>query len=163
MPESQRPDIATRFKAGNQAWRARSSHGRRPIFADPDDLQDACEQYFQWVEDHPLMGAESVKFQGAGSLLDVPKMRAMTIIGLCNFLDIDQTTWADYRSKPDFSRVCERVESIIRQQKFEGAAADLLNPSIIARDLGLSDKRELTTNATLTHIESEYVEPSATD
>lgn len=36
-----------------------------------------------------------------------------------------------------------RVEQIIRQQKFEGAAAELLNPNIIARDLGLADKKVL--------------------
>ncbi|MDC9826565.1 terminase small subunit, partial [Devosia sp. ZB163] len=37
-----------------------------------------------------------------------------------------------------------RVDEIIRAQKFEGAAAGLLNPNIIARDLGLADKQELT-------------------
>ena len=33
---------------------------------------------------------------------------------------------------------------IIRTQKFAGAAADLLNANIIARDLGLADKNEVT-------------------
>jgi hypothetical protein len=37
------------------------------------------------------------------------------------------------------------VEEIIRTQKFEGASADLLNPNIIARDLGLADKQDNTT------------------
>ena len=36
------------------------------------------------------------------------------------------------------------MEEIIRQQKFEGAAANLLNANIIARDLGLADKAEIT-------------------
>lgn len=34
------------------------------------------------------------------------------------------------------------MEEIIRTQKFEGASADLLNPNIIARDLGLAEKQE---------------------
>ena len=34
------------------------------------------------------------------------------------------------------------MEQIIRTQKFEGAAAELLNPNIIARDLGLADRSE---------------------
>ncbi len=72
----------------------------------------------------------------------VAKMRAMTIMGLCNFLDIAMATWQEYRGKQDFSAVVSRVEQIIRQQKFEGASADLLNPNIIARDLGLADKQE---------------------
>ena len=38
--------------------------------------------------------------------------------------------------------MCSQVEDIIRTQKFEGASAELLNVSIIARDLGLADKSE---------------------
>jgi hypothetical protein len=71
-------------------------------------------------------------------------MRAMTIAGLCIFLDIDQTTWRDYGTKKDFSRVVTRAEEVIRSQKFAGAAADLLNANIIARDLGLTDKQEFS-------------------
>ena len=75
---------------------------------------------------------------------EVSKMRAMTIGGLCIFLDIDQTTWGDYRKREDFTPVITRAEEVIRTQKFTGAAAEMLNPNIIARDLGLSDKSELT-------------------
>ena len=42
----------------------------------------------------------------------------------------------------DFSMITTRVDGIIRTQKFQGGAADLLNPNIIARDLGLVDKKE---------------------
>jgi hypothetical protein len=65
-------------------------------------------------------------------------MRAMTISGLCIFLDISRPTWVEYRAKEGFSSIVSRVDEIIRTQKFEGASADLLNPSIIARDLGLA-------------------------
>ena len=70
----------------------------------------------------------------------------MTIAGLCLFLDIDKTTWENYRANPDFFRVCQEVENGIYQQKFTGASADLLNASIIARDLGLADKQDLTSS-----------------
>lgn len=129
---------------GNRFWEARSSHGRRPRFSDPEVLWDACTQYFEWVEENPLWEMKPFAFQGVVTQEPVAKMRAMTIGGLCIFLDIDQTTWADYRSKEDFSRVTSRVEAIIRDQKFSGAAADLLNPNIIARDLGLAERNELT-------------------
>lgn len=36
------------------------------------------------------------------------------------------------------------INDAIRHQKFTGAAADLLNPMIISRDLGLADKSELS-------------------
>lgn len=67
-------------------------------------------------------------------------MRAMTIDGLCLFLDIGVSTWATWRGRQDFMEVIAKAESVIKSQKFAGAAADLLNPNIIARDLGLSDK-----------------------
>lgn len=130
---------------GNRFWEARSSHGRAPIFASPDDLWTACQEYFEWTEANPLLEAQAFAYQGNVKVESLPKMRAMTIAGLCIFLDIDATTWADYRTKQDFSRIATRVDEIIRTQKFQGAAADLLNPNIIARDLGLADKLDQST------------------
>ena len=69
----------------------------------------------------------------------------MTIEGLCIFLDIDKSTWIAYRNRERFRDVVARVDAIIRTQKFEGAAARLLNGKIITRDLGLADKHELAT------------------
>lgn len=133
-----------RFLPGNRFWEARSSHGRKPIFAAPDDLWGAACEYFEWVEQNPLR--EEKVFNGKDGIVraDVAKMRAMTIQGLCIFLDIDRTTWDAYRGRPDFTNIVTRAEEIIRDQKFSGAAADLLNANIIARDLGLADKSELT-------------------
>jgi hypothetical protein len=127
---------------GNSFWEARSSHGRKPRFESPDDLWDACCEYFEWVEQNPLYEAKAFAFQGVVTVESLPKMRAMTIAGLCIFLDIGVQTWHDYRAREDFSEVTTRVDEIIRTQKFQGAAADLLNPNIIARDLGLAEKSE---------------------
>lgn len=129
---------------GNQFWKQRSSHGRKPVFQTPDELWEACSEYFDWVEDNPLKEAKPFAYQGEITIAEVSKMRAMTLSGLCIFLDIDRTTWAEYAKKQDFSPVTTRVDEIIRTQKFEGASADLLNANIIARDLGLADKAELT-------------------
>lgn len=135
---------------GNQFWKARSSHGRKPKFADPESLWAACGEYFQWVEDNPLETSELVKFQGEASIATLPKMRAMTINGLCMFLDIQRATWDEYRKKSeDFLNIVTRAEGIIYEQKFSGAAADLLNPNIIARELGLSEKKEVEISGTL--------------
>jgi hypothetical protein len=128
--------------AGNQFWKARSKHGRDRIFASADLLWEACCEYFQWVEDNPLFEMKPFAYQGVVVQEPVAKMRAMTIGGLCIFLDIDETTWRAWRDQEDFSTVITRVEQIIYQQKFTGAAADLLNPNIIARDLGMHDKQE---------------------
>ena len=127
---------------GNQFWKARSSHGRKPIFASPDVLWDASCEYFQWVEDNPLHKA--IVYQGEVSAESEPLMRAMTIEGLCIFLDIGRQTFQDYEVKDGFSLVTEAIKNIIRTQKFEGATAGLFNANIIARDLGLKEGQEIS-------------------
>ncbi len=128
---------------GNQFWKARAKHGRDKLFSDPETLWEACVEYFEWVEANPLKEAKAFAYQGEITMAVIPKMRAMTMDGLCLFLDIGTSTWDDYRKRKDFSEVTTRVESTICSQKFAGAAADLLNPNIIARDLGLADKNQM--------------------
>lgn len=129
---------------GNRFWEARATHGRDKIFSSPEILWDSCLQYFEWVEENPLWENKVTQFQGGVIDMPVAKMRAMTIGGLCMFLGIVEVTWREYRKNEDFTSVCDMAEQAIREQKFAGAAADLLNPAIIARDLGLADKREIT-------------------
>ena len=129
---------------GNRFWEARSSHGRKPIFEAPDALWEASSEYFEWTEVNPLYEDKIVTYEGVATHEPMAKMRAMTISGLCLFLDISRRTWDDYKVRKDFIPVCERVEQVIRDQKFGGAAANLLNANIIARDLGLADRSEHT-------------------
>jgi len=134
-------DEEGRFAKGNRFWEARSSAGPKPKFADGESLWPACLEYFDWVAENPLMEVKGFAFQGVVTKESFPKMRAMTVGGLCLFLDVTHDTWIEWRkTRPDLSEVITRAEAIIYEQKFTGAAADLLNPNIIARDLGLADK-----------------------
>lgn len=133
------------FLPGNKFWEARSSHGRNPKFTDPDDLWQACCEYFQWNEDNPLFEMKAFSYEGIVTQEPIAKMRALTIGGLCLFLDIDERTWRMWRSeRSDLIPIITRAERVIYKQKFEGASADLLNANIISRDLGLANKTELT-------------------
>lgn len=138
-------DDKGRFMPGNRFWEARSSAGPNPKFADPEALWAACCEYFAWNHANPLKEAKAFAYEGNVTLAELPKMRAMTIGGLCMFLDVSRSTWDEWRkSRPDLSDIITRAEAVIFRQKFEGASADLLNANIIARDLGLADKKELT-------------------
>jgi hypothetical protein len=128
---------------GNQFWRQRSSHGRKPIFGESEQLWEAAAEYFDWVEANPLKESQAFAYQGDVKLQELPKMRAMTVTGLCIFLDISAQAWSEYRNREGFGEITMRIDEIIRTQKFEGASAGLLNPNIIARDLGLADKNEV--------------------
>jgi len=152
---------------GNRFWEARSTHGRKPKFAHPDMLWSACVEYFQWVEENPLYEMQPFAYQGVVTQEPVAKMRAMTISGLCIFLDIERTTWDLYRVRDGFSHIVTRAEEVIRDQKFSGAAAGLLNANIIARDLGLKDAstNELTGKnggpiETVSRIERHIIRPA---
>jgi len=134
---------------GNQFWKARTKHGRDKLFASADALWDACCEYFQWVEDNPLWESKLFSYQGEVTEGTMPKMRAMTLSGLCLFLDITRETWGQWRKQDDFSDVVRKAEEVIYSQKFAGAAADLLNANIIARDLGLSEKSEVKQTTTV--------------
>ncbi|WP_145534854.1 DNA-packaging protein [Yersinia alsatica] len=128
---------------GNRFWEARSTHGRNPKFESPDVLWEACCEYFTWVEANPLYEVKAFAFQGVVTQESLPKLRAMTISGLCIFLDITRQTWGTFRAMEGFSDITTRAEEIIYDQKFSGAAADLLNANIIARDLGLKEQSQV--------------------
>lgn len=133
------------FQPGNNFWEARTTIGREKIFTTPDVLWFACTEYFVWCVCNPLLEHRLFsQKEGPPADGDLRKVRAFTISGLCMFLDIDRTTWLDYRVNSVFSTICKKVEEAIREQKFTAAAADLLNPAIIARDLGMVDKKQIT-------------------
>jgi len=127
---------------GNEYWKLRSTDGRDTIYT-PVSLLDKSNEYFQWCIDNPLEEQISYHYQGAVVKDTISKMRPFTISGLCNFMDICVKTFNNYEKKEDFIQVTTRVKQIIFNQKFEGAAANLLNPNIIARDLGLIDRQDV--------------------
>lgn len=137
---------------GNKYWEERRVHGRKKAYETPQDLWNAAIDYFQWVEQNPLKAAELVKFQGTYKTAKLPVMRAMTEAEFVEHSLIGWSTWDNYSSGndsyKDFLEVTTRIKQCIRNQKFQGAAADLLNANIIARDLGLRDSKDITAKVT---------------
>ncbi len=154
---------------GNMFWKKRSKHGRDKLFASPELLWQAAQEYFRWCVNNPLIELEQSKsparpfkdketgeLKWPPNMVELPKMRPFTIQGLCRHLDANTLWFSEFENSlkgedkqndpltKDFSVVCTRIREIIYEQKFTGAAAGFLNPTIIARDLGLRDKTELT-------------------
>jgi hypothetical protein len=117
--------------------------GRPRKFESPEELWELCSEYFQWVEDNPLYEMKAFAFQGVVTQEPVAKMRAMTLNALTLYLGISDETWRLYKTREEFIGVISQCEKCIYDQKFSGAAADLLNANIISRDLGLMDKSQL--------------------
>ena len=146
------PEVGdTKFKPNNEMWKRRVNVGAKPCFSDADDMWNKAVAYFDWAVANPLLSQKIFNHQGEIIKGDEEKLRPFTILGMCNYIGITYQTWLDYRrnkeakgkDKTDFSLVMDRIDQIIYSQKFEGASAGLLNPNIIARDLGLADKKEI--------------------
>lgn len=135
--------------AGNKFWQNRSKHGRDKLFASPELLWNAAEEYFQWCDDNPWMKAEAIKSGDlAGKIMEVPTKRPYTITGLLLYINASQGYWKDFKAAKheDYSTVIEEIENVIYTQKFEGAAVGVFNANIIARDLGLKERTDVTTD-----------------
>ena len=136
---------------GNEFWKLRSKHGRDKLFTSPELLWEAACEYFEWCAKTPLHKSEAFAYQGKIKLKSVPIMRAMTMGQLCFYLHSDESYFRKFKSQlnetnKDFFTVIHDIEQTIYSQKFQGAAAGLLNANIIARDLGLSEKTDITSN-----------------
>nr|WP_319388749.1 terminase small subunit [uncultured Cohaesibacter sp.] len=126
---------------GNRYWAKRRRNGRNPIYETPDQLWRACVKYFEWVEATPIKQEEIIKYRDRYERIELNKMRAMSKRGLYVFLGITRQTWDSYKDRgEDFLTIITRVEDIIWDQKFTGAAAGILNGNIIARELPLGGK-----------------------
>lgn len=137
-------DVNGRFTKNNEWWRVAIERGLKPlVFESPEALFEYASGYFEWLAANPLI---EIDFKGKDAEeVEVPKMRAPTIKGLCAYIGITQQYWQILRKdKPDLSEPMRLIEQIIYQMKFEGAAAGFFKEAIIARDLGLADRSELT-------------------
>lgn len=128
---------------GNEYYKIRSKDGRDTEYT-PEDLLEKANEYFQWCLDNPLKQQDVVKYKDNFEFIELNKMRPFTLDGFCNFADIVINTFKNYEKRKDFLTVTTRVRQIIDNQQFEGAASGFLNPNIIARKLGLTDKTEHT-------------------
>jgi len=139
---------------GNQFWKLRSKHGRDRLFKTPALLWKACEEYFQWCIDNPL---PEIDYRGKDAdQVTLYKMRPFTIQGLCRYLNTNSVWFNQFEESlkderkrktsknKEFSQILTRVRETIYEQKFTGAASGFLNPMIIARDLSLKDRSELS-------------------
>lgn len=140
---------------GNQFWKLRSSHGRDKLFKSPELLWKAACEYFQWCDENPLLEAKAFHANGIITQADVPKMRAYTIEQFLLYVHASDSYLRAFRSihkdktdqlSKDFLTVIRNIEKTIYVQKFTGASANMLNANIIARDLGLTDKKDLTSS-----------------
>jgi hypothetical protein len=122
---------------GNTYWKnVINKTGRPRIFESPEILWKRCCEYFEWVDENPIIktdfkgkDAQSVKYE---------LQRPYTWSGLYVFLGVCNLEY--YKEKNEFSEILTHITNVIYTQKLEGAAAGIFNAQIIAKEIGLTDK-----------------------
>ena len=131
---------------GNQFWKLRSKHGRDKLFATPELLWEAACEYFKWCDENKWERVETTVKSNGTDIKTIPIERAYTLTGLCLYLNCNSKYFNNFdkqNNDEDFNYIITCIRETIYTQKFEGAAAGVFNSNIIARDLGLTDKKEL--------------------
>lgn len=130
----------------NQFWRLRSKHGRNKLFASPELLWETACEYFEWCDNNPWINSRIKRKETVTEEEESPTQRPYTLSGLCLYLDASKEFWREFKKgeHKDFFGVISRIEEIIETQQFEGAVVGAFNANIIARKLGLADKKEHT-------------------
>lgn len=132
---------------GNNYWQFRNKHGNNHSYT-PDGLWDEAISYFEYMKDSVWNRKESIKSGDlAGTTMDIPNSKPMSISSFCLFADICEDTFNNYLKKEgyeDFFGVTKVIKTNIETQQFEGATIGAFNANIIARKLGLSEQTDIT-------------------
>lgn len=136
--------------AGNRFWELRSKHGRDKIFSTPELLWKEATRYFTWCEENPLWETD---FRGKDATeVQIPKVRAFTLKGLCLYLRVNEDFIHRFRDacagrsdeeSQDFCRIISDIYDTIFMQKFTNAAAGFLKENLIARETGLAERAQI--------------------
>lgn len=133
----------------NEFHKLRLKVGSEPKYT-PETLGDTALKYFEYIKKNPFYQKQAFAYKGEITVIELPIIKPYTILGFCNFAGIVHNTYLNYKKKNKaYLRVITRIEEIILNQKFEGAASNIFNSNIISRDLGLIDKQQKEENVNM--------------
>ena len=110
-------------------------------FESPQALWEECCEYFDWLEENPIY--DTIVYQGEVTS-SKPIKRVATLRGLYAYLGIVENTFTNYINREEYRDVCLAVKDLIWIDKYESAAANVVNAALIMRDLGMAEKAEIT-------------------
>jgi hypothetical protein len=137
-------------RKNNQNWKLRKQHGRKKLFETPELLWEKACEYFEWAEANPWEKCKSKETNGKMTETEETILgRPFSLDGFRQYIGASTIWWYKFHdrckreSDTGFLEVMERIKLIIETQQFEGACIGVFNSNIIARQLGLTDKKYL--------------------
>ncbi|WWD11014.1 terminase small subunit [Escherichia phage Phagiculus] len=112
----------------------------------PEQLFDMAVRYFTWAESQAIKAIETASHQGIVTENLIHKPRVFTINGFQLFCGVTGNAISHWRSSPGFSEVMEFVDSVIFEQKYQLGVNNIVNSSLIGKDLGIDKPQEVNIN-----------------
>jgi len=112
-------------------------------------LWEAAVEYFKWCDSNPIL-EDDVRGKDADHVL-IERRRPYTLQGFALYCDASVHWIHNFKAglkrdesdnSKDILYILTRIEEVVYDQKFTGASVGIFNHNIIARDLGLTDKKE---------------------
>lgn len=110
----------------------------------PEQVFDMAVRYFEWAESNHIQASETASFQGDVFESKTHKPRIFTIGGFRLFCGYSENNIQRFRREPGYAEVMEFIDSVIREQKFQLAANNIINASLVSKDLGLDKAATIT-------------------
>ena len=116
----------------------------------PERMWELFEQYVVDTKKTPKF--ENILIQKTGDIVQVPRERPISFIGFENWLyknaiisQLRTYEQNDNDSYKEYLPIITRIKAFIYEDKADGATVGIFNSSIVARELGLSDKSDVET------------------
>lgn len=123
--------------------------GRPRKFATPGALLKAFQEYLDDRKNRPLVSKETESgFVGESNMAKAKekmKNHPLSIVDFCVYLGCCRNWWNELPS--EFLGVKSRIADYIFTYQLKGAETGEFNANIVARELGLADKKEVTGEA----------------
>lgn len=120
--------------------------GRPRKFANPQALLKAFHDYLEDRKSRPLVSKESeygdVGESSISKTREKMKNHPLSIVDFCVYLGCSRNWWNELPS--EFLGVKNRISDYIFSYQLKGAETGEFNANIVARELGLADKKEIT-------------------
>lgn len=126
------------------------ARGKKKYIETPEKLLELFYQYAQDTKENPKY--ENVLVHKSGEIHQVPRERPLTWWGFENWLFRNGiiTRLEHYKSNTEgryseYMDIIRTIDQDIYEDKFDGATVGIYQHNIIARDLGLIDKKQVET------------------
>jgi hypothetical protein len=131
---------------GNNFYKLRTKIGRELLFASPEALWEAAQEYFNHCDSNPIIVVDWV---GKDAIKIERKLKRPYLIqGFAYYLDVSESWWRNFkRAKAideGFLTVIARIENRMSDDKISGAAVGIYKENIVSRIEGLADKKDHT-------------------